>query len=93
MTIEDFITNITNRGYEWKIEEHEGQKGFYLRKNDNVIFASQKGIESQDWNTLRKAIPSVYHVTRIVGYLSRIENWNKSKLSELRDRGKGNYGI
>ncbi len=35
--------------------------------------------------------PDVYGVTRIVGYFSRITNWNKSKLGELRDRHKGNY--
>lgn len=31
-------------------------------------------------------------VTRIVGYYSRVNNWNKSKIGELRDRQKGNYG-
>lgn len=31
------------------------------------------------------------HLTRIVGYYSRISNWNPSKLEELKDRHKGNY--
>ncbi|MFH1416183.1 MAG: anaerobic ribonucleoside-triphosphate reductase [Elusimicrobiota bacterium] len=35
--------------------------------------------------------PKVYGLTRIVGYFSRIPNWNKSKLGELKDRHKGNY--
>jgi len=35
----------------------------------------------------------VYTVTRIVGYYSRVSNWNKSKLAELRDRRSGNYGF
>ena len=30
-------------------------------------------------------------ITRIVGYYSRINNWNKSKIGELRDRSKGKY--
>lgn len=30
-------------------------------------------------------------VTRIVGYYSRINNWNKSKVGELADRRQGNY--
>lgn len=52
-----------------------------------------------DWETLRdialgrKNIAPLYHVTRIVGYYSRIENWNKSKLGELTDRRHGNYAI
>ena len=32
-------------------------------------------------------------VTRIVGYYSRVNNWNKSKIGELRDRGNGRYGL
>jgi hypothetical protein len=31
-------------------------------------------------------------VTRIVGYYSRVNNWNKSKIGELRDRQNGMYG-
>lgn len=32
-------------------------------------------------------------VTRIVGYYSRIVNWNKSKIGELKDRHKGKYSV
>ena len=32
-------------------------------------------------------------VTRIVGYYSRVNNWNKSKVGELRDRTQRNYGL
>ena len=32
-------------------------------------------------------------ITRIVGYYSRVNNWNKSKVGELRDRTSGNYGL
>jgi ribonucleoside-triphosphate reductase len=35
----------------------------------------------------------VYGMTRIVGYFSRIANWNKSKLGELKDRHRGNYSV
>jgi len=35
----------------------------------------------------------VYGITRIVGYFSRINNWNKSKLGELRDRHRGEYAV
>lgn len=33
------------------------------------------------------------HLARIVGYYSRPENWNASKIAELRDRHVGNYAI
>lgn len=35
----------------------------------------------------------VYGVTRIVGYYSKITNWNKNKIGELKDRHSGNYNI
>lgn len=31
------------------------------------------------------------HLSRIVGYYSRISNWNLSKLAELKDRQAGSY--
>lgn len=37
--------------------------------------------------------PDVYGVTRIVGYFSRISNWNRSKIGELKDRHQGNYSV
>lgn len=33
------------------------------------------------------------HVSRIVGYYSRVRNWNRSKLAELADRQKGMYTL
>jgi len=32
-------------------------------------------------------------ITRIVGYYSHVENWNRSKLGELEDRRRGNYAL
>jgi ribonucleoside-triphosphate reductase (formate) len=36
---------------------------------------------------------NVYGISRIVGYFSQIDNWNKSKTAEFRDRQKGNYKV
>lgn len=36
---------------------------------------------------------ALYHMTRVVGYYARIGNFNASKLGELKDRLKGNYGF
>lgn len=35
----------------------------------------------------------LFGVTRIVGYYSRVNNWNKSKIGELQDRHKGKYSV
>jgi anaerobic ribonucleoside-triphosphate reductase len=34
---------------------------------------------------------NVYGMSRVVGYFSKIDNWNKSKKSELKRRQEGNY--
>jgi len=34
---------------------------------------------------------NVLGMSRVVGYFSIIENWNKSKQTELKQRQKGNY--
>jgi anaerobic ribonucleoside-triphosphate reductase len=35
----------------------------------------------------------VIGISRVVGYYSVIENWNKGKIAELKDRQKGNYDV
>ena len=32
-------------------------------------------------------------ITRVVGYLSKVSNWNSSKKAELIDRRRGNYKV
>lgn len=36
---------------------------------------------------------NVYGVSRVVGYFSRINNWNKSKQAEFKARQRGNYDV
>jgi ribonucleoside-triphosphate reductase len=36
---------------------------------------------------------NVYGMSRVVGYFSRIDNWNNSKRAEFKHRQKGNYKV
>jgi len=36
---------------------------------------------------------NVIGISRVVGYYSVIENWNKGKIGELKDRQKGKYDV
>lgn len=49
---------------------------------ESVIHALETGITTR-----------LYGVTRIVGYYSRVSNWNKSKIGELHDRHLGKYSV
>ncbi len=56
-------------------------------------------VRDNDWETLeavltlKRPAKLMTHLTRVVGYYSRVSNWNRSKLAELRDRQRGNYSI
>lgn len=47
----------------------------------------------EDILTLKREPHILYHMTRVVGYYSRTENWNPSKLGELKDRHSGDYAL
>jgi len=56
-------------------------------------------IKEHSWNDLEAVLtvkrpPQIMkHMTRIVGYYSELQNWNPSKIAELKDRHKGNYSV
>ncbi|MHC4887346.1 MAG: hypothetical protein ACYTGH_19900, partial [Planctomycetota bacterium] len=56
-------------------------------------------VEASEWADLEDVLvgnrePQIlYHMTRVVGYYSRVENWNQSKIGELEDRHAGNYCV
>lgn len=58
-----------------------------------------KSVKDQTWEmlegvlTCKRNARQLMKMSRIVGYFSRINNWNKSKLAELSARHRGDYGI
>lgn len=36
---------------------------------------------------------NVYGMSRVVGYFSRVDNWQASKKAEFKKRQKGNYTV
>jgi hypothetical protein len=56
-------------------------------------------VEQTPWEVLEEVLvgrrePEVLrHMTRVVGYYSRIQNWNKSKIGELKGRHQGRYEL
>lgn len=91
MEIVDFINKSVDNGFKWVRE----QDAVLINKGELKLKVEDKSILKHSWTKLYKKISSfdVYHMTRVVGYYSRIQNWNPSKLGELSDRQKGRYGI
>ena len=62
--------------------------------SNNIILETVKPMEEEaetSGSTRRRE--NVYGLTRVVGYFSRIDNWNLSKIGELEDRHAGNYTL
>jgi len=56
-------------------------------------------VERHPWETLEAVLTGqrearvLSHMTRVVGYFSKVENWNRSKVAELRGRQAGDYSV
>ena len=103
MTKDELIAHCEIARFEWADGKHEGKPGVFLRvpwldkgEDDPITHIPLDVLPNVAWPAVRRfavAGRDVQQFSRIVGYLSRIENWNRSKLGELRDRHKGRYGI
>lgn len=81
------IDSYNDQTDNFKILNHAREVAYEISLDD---------ILKQDVNELVEALSTgistkLFGVTRIVGYYSRMQNWNKSKISELEDRARGNY--
>ena len=87
MTKEQFIDAVVKHGWLWS--EEEGK--FYIKLTNGKVVETNDEFSDE----LIKYIGSldVEHMTRVVGYYSRVHNWNPSKLGELKDRQKGSYVV
>lgn len=77
--------------------DHKAREVF-VRVHGQVLALSADAVAKRPWSEVRAVLLGERHpevlrtYARIVGYFSRTSNWNRSKLTELRDRGKGDYG-
>lgn len=89
LEIDGDISGNTPQEHALKIINHKMEAAFsisidaVIRQDlDQVISALETGISTR-----------LHGVTRIVGYYSRVTNWNKSKIGELNDRHLGRYSV
>ncbi len=69
-------------------------EGFSIRLTNGEYLFVENGAWEQGKDLIKQiGAHDVEHATRVVGYMSKVENWNKSKIGELKDRHKGNYGV
>lgn len=82
------IDGVTEEG-KIKILNHSNQQAYEVEIDTivrtpirDLLLALETGVHVR-----------LFGVTRIVGYYSRVANWNKSKIGELKDRHAGSYKL
>lgn len=99
MTKKEFTDTLIAERWMWADSTERKIKGIAFKRefNNNWIkyHISEEGMKVIHKDALLKQLRShdVLHMTRIVGYYSRVNNWNPSKLGELADRQAGNYAV
>ena len=83
-------------------EEENPEQDYFVIKNTrtgDTYRAMVSAVLENEWKDIEEVLSGkregniLKHMSRIVGYYSRIENWNKSKIGELKDRHLGNYRL
>jgi len=98
MVTQDFLTKVEGTEYLEVLKENE-QAFIVLNRNTSKKYEVRKdSLIASDWENVNSVFcgrePIILDgITRIVGYFSKISNWNKSKLGELKDRRQGNYRV
>jgi hypothetical protein len=105
MDIKEFFKSVEEHdelkgvGMDYDQKQNEGKFAIEHKSSKFVTIIPAGAVEKSDWSLLEDVLtckrePQIlYHMTRVVGYYSRVENWNKSKLGELKDRQSGNYAV
>jgi hypothetical protein len=107
MSIKDFFAKINESPDITGIDIVQGtcpaEDKLVVKCGDAFTHLSSLAIVENSWGTLESWIRGlrdwnpIYQVTRIVGYYSRVQNWNSSKIGELKDRREGakagNYSV
>jgi len=84
------------------IQAEQAEEDHLIIRNSKIGSKYKVAVASvidNDWDAVEavltgKRVPrALKHMSRIVGYYSQIENWNKSKLGELKDRQAGQYQV
>jgi hypothetical protein len=69
-----------------------------LVRNGRLMAVPVSAVLASDWRNLEAVLTGrepcvLHHVTRITGYFSRVENWNRSAVAGLKDRHRGDYSL
>ncbi len=93
MDKEEFINYLGNNPgvFEWSDGDHDGKTGVFVKNNqfETVTHFTNEAIEKNNLEVLINQTThgkNVEHITRVTGFFSKVQSWNKGKLGELKER-------
>ncbi len=93
MEKKEFIEYLANNPdtYEWSEGEHGGKVGVFVKNNqfETVTHFADQSIDKNDLNVLIAQTThgkNVEQITRVTGFFSKVNSWNRGKLGELKER-------
>jgi len=94
VTEEEFEFFVSGPGIEWQEDEEaiyfrDTRIPWYLRSETNALRVEKVALNKLTLQQLEAEISrgvKVEHITRVTGYMSKVNQWNPGKLGELRDR-------
>ena len=100
MKIEEFASSI-EEDKDLSIVTFDDKKDCFIVRNEKLkedYECTFEAVCAQDWQNIGRVLHGgeaevLEGRTRIVGYFSKVKNWNKGKLGELKDRQGGKYTI
>ncbi len=81
---------VRDNDHEYVIKCKTNGKCCSIRKQDVGELQWEDTYDVLRW---KRPAHIMLQMTRCVGYYSKLSNWNRSKLAELRDRHRGNYTV
>ena len=89
MELQELKDKLAGEKQAFDFTEEDG--GLYIRnkRHDTKIHVSYEGIEKHDWQVIKAQTVcgrDIQHITRVTGYFTIVEGWNKGKMGELADR-------
>lgn len=89
MELQELKSILSRDPATYEFSEEDG--GIYItnKRFRTKIHVSYEAVANNDWVSIKQATvcgKDVQHITRVTGYFTIVEGWNKGKIGELRDR-------
>ena len=89
MELQELKDKLNSEKQTFEFTEEDGGLVIRNKKYGVKVRCSAEAIAKHDWPTIKGQTVGgrdVNHITRVTGYFTIVEGWNKGKLGELKDR-------